>query len=113
MKLIHKETNLILANDLRIAESFWDRTRGLMFRNQFPGDGLVIEPCNSIHNCFVRFPIDVIFVDKNLRIVKILKNFKPWRFSLIYLKAKKVFELPIGTLNEKIAEGDQLEVQGV
>jgi uncharacterized membrane protein (UPF0127 family) len=113
MKLIHKESNTVIAKDLRIAKSFWERTRGLMFRNEFLGDGLIIEPCNSIHNCFVRFPIDAVFVDKNLKIVKILKNFKPWRFSLIYFKAAKVIELPGGSISELIKKNDILEVQGV
>ena len=113
MKLVHKETNTVLAKDLRIAKTFMERLQGLMFRKNFLGDGLIIEPCNSIHNCFVRFPIDAVFVDKNMKIVKILRNFKPWRFSLIYFKAKKVVELPGGSLSETIKKDDLLEVQGV
>jgi uncharacterized membrane protein (UPF0127 family) len=113
MILIHKRTKVVLAKDMRIGRSFFERTRGLMFRKKFLGDGLLIEPCNSIHNCFVRFPIDAVFVDRNLKIVKILRNFKPWRFSLIYFKANKVIELPTGTITDVIEKGDFLEVQGV
>ena len=113
MILIHKESEKILGKDIRIGKTFLERLRGLMFRNEMLGDGLIIDPCNSIHNCFVRFPIDAVFVDKNYKIVKILKNFKPWRFSLIYFRASKVIELPNGTITENIKAGDQLEVQGV
>jgi uncharacterized membrane protein (UPF0127 family) len=113
MILIHKESNTVLANDMRVCRTFIERSRGLMFRKKFLGDGLLLEPCNSIHNCFVRFPIDAIFVDGNFKIIKILKDFKPWRFSLIYFKASRVIELPGGSLPEIVKKDDFLEVQGV
>ncbi len=85
-----------------------------MFIDKMEGmDGLIIEPCNSIHNCFVKFPLDVIFLDSSNRVVKILRNFKPWHFSGIYLKSKKVLELNAGTLLRDIEVGDELEVRGV
>lgn len=113
MILIHKKSNTVLGEDIKIATSFIDRLRGLMFRRKIVGDGLIIEPCTSIHNCFVFFPIDAVFVDGDFKIVKILRNFKPWRFSLIYFKARKVIELPSGKVPPSVVEGDILEVQGV
>ena len=53
------------------------------------------------------------FVDKNYKVVKVLRNFKPWRFSWIYFKASKVIELPSGKVPSDIIKGDQLEVLGV
>lgn len=113
MKVIHKKTNFILGEDIRYASTMGERILGLMFREKMIGDGLMLEPCNSIHNCFVRFPIDVIFLDRDNRIVKILKGFKPWRFSWIYFKARRTLELPNGKVPNEVSVGDELEVLGV
>jgi uncharacterized protein len=113
MKVLHKKTSYVLGEDVKLAVSALERMKGLMFSDKMIGDGLLLEPCNAIHNCFVRFPIDVIFLDSNLRIVKILRHFKPWRFSWIYWRATKTLELPAGKVPETIVEGDYLEVQGV
>ena len=114
MKVIHKKTNSIIANDLKIAKSLIDRTIGLMFVKETKGfDALLLEPCNSVHNFFVRFPIDLIFLNADMKIVKLVKCFKPWRMTGIYLKARKVLELPVGTITDDIQVGDELEVQYV
>lgn len=113
MKVIHKKTNFLLGEDVRSATSFTERLVGLMFSKDMIGDGLLLEPCTSIHNCFVRFPIDVIFMDRDNRVVKVLRNFKPWRFSWIYLDARKVLELPAGKIPAEMIKGDKLEVMGV
>jgi uncharacterized protein len=88
MKIIHKKTQTVIANKTKVASTVLERMVGLMFRKEYGQefDGLLIEPCNSIHNCFVRFPIDVIFISKNNTVVKIIREFKPWRFSAIYFK---------------------------
>jgi len=114
LKVIHKETNKVLANDLKIAKSFADRTLGLMFIKEMKGfDALLLEPCTSVHNFFVRFPIDLIFLNKDNKVVKLIPCFKPWRMTGIYLKARKVLELPNGTIGDFIKVGDSLEVRYV
>lgn len=113
MKVVHKKTNITLGEDVRMATSFMERLQGLMFAKNMIGDGLMLEPCTSVHNCFVRFPIDVVFLDRDNRVVKIIRNFKPWRFSWIYFSARRALELPAGTVPENIVRGDELEVLGV
>lgn len=114
LEVIHKKTGKKIATEVRYAGTFLSRLRGLMFTPKLNGfDGLIIEPCNSIHNCFVYFSLDVVFMDQNNTAVKIIRNFKPWRFSWIYPKAKKVLELPSGKLPQEVIEGDELEVIGV
>ncbi len=77
-----------------VARTFWARFKGLMFRKDMPCDeGLLIERCNSIHTCFMRFPIDAVFYDKRGGIVKEVKNIKPWRWCVWGgWKAVKVLE---------------------
>lgn len=114
MEIYHKETKLRLGANIKIADTFWSRLLGLMFIKEMKGfDGLMIRNCNSIHNCFVRFPIDAIFLTDELKVVKILRGFKPWRFSWLYLSAKHVLELPAGTVGEEVKKGDFLEALGV
>ena len=113
MKIVHKNSQYSLGENIHLANTFVSRLRGLMFRNEMLGDGLLLDPGNSIHNCFVRFPIDAIFIDKNYKVVKVLRNFKPWRFSLIYFRASKVIELPSGKVPLDVKKGDELEVFGV
>ncbi len=114
MKVIHKESNTILAKDLKVAKTLMERTIGLMFVKEMRGfDGLLLDPCNSVHNFFVRFPIDLIFLNNDMEIVKLVRCFKPWRMTGIYLRARKVLELPNGTITDAIKVGDKLEVQYV
>ena len=111
MKKIMDKSNRVIAEKVRIADSMGSRLMGLMFIKEMKGfDGLMLEPCNSVHNCFMRFSTDVIFLNRENKIVKILRNFKPWRFSWVYFKSKKVLELKAGTLPADIKEGDVLEV---
>lgn len=114
MIVVHKKTDRTVASNVKHANTFFSRMMGLMFVKEIKGmDGLILDPCNSIHNCFVRFPIDVVFLDKENKVVKIIRSFKPWRFTRIYFKARRVLELPSGALLEDIECGDELEVRGV
>ena len=64
---------------IRIADTFFTRLAGLMFRKKLPAAaGLLLAPCNSVHMCFMRFAIDVIYLDKDYKILKIVKNLRPW-----------------------------------
>lgn len=114
MKVIHKKSQKNIANNIKIANTFQSRLLGVMFIKEMKDmDGLLLDPANSIHNCFVRFSLDVLFLDKNYKIVKIIRNFKPWRFSWIYLSSRRVLELPAGMLIQDVEIGDEVEVQGV
>lgn len=84
---------------------------GLMFAKDFgKHDGIYFSWRNSVHNCFVGFPIDVIFIDKSALIIKVIRNFRPWHFSAIYFRARHVVEFPLGSVPETIQEGDRLEI---
>lgn len=114
MKVIHLKTDRVIASNVKLADTFMSRLIGLMFVKEMKGmDALLLVPGNSIHNCFVRFAIDVVFLDKENKIVKIIRGFKPWRFTRIYFSANKVLEMAAGTLISEIEEGDKLEVRGV
>ena len=99
-----------LADKANRANGFLSRGRGLMFTDPLPqGAGLVIDPCNSIHMFFMRFAIDAVFLDKDLRVVKLIPALPPWRATRVYWKAHSVLELPAGVASGAgTQEGDQL-----
>jgi len=112
MRLINKTKNSILAEDVFIAKTLFSRIKGLLGkRSLLPKQGIILEPCNSIHTFFMCFSIDVIFVDRSNKIVKTLPKFIPNRISPIYWHSQKVVELPAGTLDASNTQIlDQLEL---
>ena len=111
LKIIHPHSNFVLTKKARIADGFSDRLMGLMFKTEMKDfDGLLILGSNSIHTCFMRFNIDVLFLNKENKVIKIFENMKPWRFTWMYLKAIKVLELPGGTISHQVKVGDHLEL---
>jgi len=88
-----------VAGAVMTAETPWQRFMGLMGRRELPdGSGLLLRPCSSIHMFFMRFPIDVAFVDKDFRVVRLYHGLRPWRVSRIVRRAKAAIELPSGSL---------------
>lgn len=74
------------------------RFKGLMLRRSLPGgEGIVLVPCNSVHMALMRFAIDVIFLDRENQVVKIVEQLKPYRVSLGGRRAHAALEVPAGT----------------
>ena len=77
-------------------ETVLERTKGLLGSKDFKeGEGLLITPCNSVHTFFMRFAIDVVFLDKENSVVKVVRSMKPFRLAMA-LSASAVLELPAG-----------------
>ena len=86
---------------IQVADNFLKRFLGLMGRFRLePHTGLLLTPCSSIHMMFMRFPIDVIFYDKNYRVVKVATDLNPWTGICIAPGAMGAIELPAGTINQ-------------
>src|ERR1700694_5570262 len=101
MRLMEAGSGRVVVGNLELADSAWSRIVGLMGRPALErGRGLWLEPCNSIHMFFMRFPIDVLFLDRQRRGKKVVLGLKPWRISPIVFGARTVVELPAGTLSD-------------
>ncbi len=100
----------VLATCLEVADSGPKRNKGLLGRDGLaPGEGLWIVPCESVHTFFMRFPIDLVYLDRKNRIKKVRDSVGPWRLSAC-LSAHSVIELPAGTIrNTQTQAGDVLE----
>lgn len=107
---LKKSNGLILCHKMRVASNIFSRMKGLMFSTSLPDcDGFLISPCNSIHTFFMLYPIDVIFLDKDFKIVKVIYDLSPWRMTWVYFKARHVLEMKAGTLEKNLRAGDAVE----
>ena len=101
-----------LADRALIADTSKTRKTGLLKHERLePGEGLWLTPCEGVHTVGMKFPIDVLFLDKRRKVVKIRAAMPRWRMSAC-LRAHSVLELPSGTAAAtKTAAGDQLEFE--
>lgn len=96
-------------HELEIANNFYTRFKGWMGRNLQPGSALLISPCSSVHTCFMRQSIDVLFIDHNGVVIRVIEDMRPWRFSPLIRGAAGVIELPSGQAAAAgLAEGELL-----
>jgi len=108
-----KEDSKILAKKARLANGFFSRLKGLLGTKELPKDeGVILDPCKSVHTFFMHYDLDVIFIDKNNMIIGCEASLKPNRFSSYYGTARKAIELPAGTIEEReLRLGQKLEFQ--
>jgi uncharacterized membrane protein (UPF0127 family) len=99
----------VLATLAEVADSSATRSKGLLGRDGLSaGEGLWIVPCESVHTFGMRFPIDLVYIDRNRRVRKVRSSVRPWRMSAC-LTAHSILELPSGTVREtRTVPGDTL-----
>lgn len=86
---------------LEVADNFVSRFCGLMLRKDIgKTDGLLLSPCNSIHMCFMRFALDIVYLDAEGQVIRIVPHLRPWLGLSLCLKASAVIELPAGRAAE-------------
>ncbi|MCX5695858.1 MAG: DUF192 domain-containing protein [Candidatus Omnitrophica bacterium] len=110
MKIFNATRKTLLADNAIMADTFLKRAKGLLGKREFHyGQALVLNPCNSVHTCFMRFPIDLLFVSKNNTVIKAIPKLMPFRLSPISAQSRFVIELPLGTIKfTSTGLGDQL-----
>jgi uncharacterized protein len=101
----------VICDRCQLADSAWTRLRGLIGRARLqPGDGLMLRPASAIHTSFMRFPIDAVFLDDELRVLRVREGLRPWRAAGAP-GAKAVLELAAGqAARNGLAPGARLDV---
>ncbi len=104
-----RETGTVLCGRCVVAETMLSRARGLLGRPELPpGEGILLRPASSIHTFFMRFPIDVVFLDRSLVVRKVVHRLKPWRMAF-GIGSKSVLELSAGEAERHgVARGERL-----
>jgi uncharacterized membrane protein (UPF0127 family) len=87
------------------------RKRGLLGRTGLDDTALVIAPCNAVHTFFMRFPIDVLFVDRHGRVLRVAREVPPWRLAAAW-RAFAVIELAAAAAGD-ITVGDQVGLRAM
>lgn len=100
----------VLGNEVDVADTRAKRNTGLLKHTGLePGHGLWIVPCEGIHTFFMKFAIDVVFIDRKRRVRKVVRDLGPWRLAMS-MTAHSVIELPVGVIDASgTQKGDQLE----
>lgn len=113
VRVVNQSKGTVIAERATVARGAWDRGRGLMFRKSLnPGTGLVIDPCSSIHSMWMRFPIDVLYVDRDGAVVRVDAAMRPWRIGPLFAGGRAVVELPEGAAARSRTErGDRLRYE--
>jgi len=112
MVLVNVTRKTILSDRCHFANTVLKRMVGLLNRRKFAkGEGLLLDRCYGVHTIGMRFPIDVLFLDKDLRVIRAVKALPPYRTSIVK-KAVYVLELPVGALESShTEEGDQIQIR--
>ena len=112
MKIINTKNNAVLSDKAKIANTFLGRLVGLLNRSCLvKGEALILKPSWSIHTLFMRFSIDVIFVDKEDKVIAVHYSLKPFRLTPLYPNSSLTIELPENTLEStQTHTGDILKI---
>ena len=106
--LVHGPSGRVIANDVHAAFDSVSRRKGLLQQSAWPiGSALIIAPCQAVHTVGMRFAIDVLFVNRAGRVVKVRERVRSWRV-IVALTAFAAVELPAGALAGAVKVGDVL-----
>jgi len=108
---IEREDGTVLCERCAVADRPFARMKGLLGRSELPpGEGILIRPASSIHMWFMRFPIDAVFLDDDLRVLRVVSDLQPWRLAS-RRGARAVIELAAGEARRRaLEEGDRLRL---
>jgi len=112
MIAVNLRTHKELATEVKVADTLFTRMKGLLGRKELPfGEALWIKPCFSVHTFFMKFPIDVIFLNKKNQVIAAVSNLTPNRMTRLYPQSFSVLELPTGTIAASNTEvGDEIKI---
>ena len=105
--------NTVLGARIGVADTSWSRIVGLLGKTGLDsGEGLLIIPSQAVHTFAMRFPIDVVFLDRNCRVIHVHSPLKPYRVTGLHWRARCVIELPVGVIaRTSTSVGDELLIE--
>jgi uncharacterized protein len=96
-RLVNGDTRAVLASRVHAAVDSASRRRGLLGRTGLDDEALIIAPCNAVHTFFMRFPIDIVYTDRQGTVTRCVAAVPPWRLSGA-LRGFATIELPAGAI---------------
>jgi uncharacterized membrane protein (UPF0127 family) len=109
---LRKEDGTLVCQRCLLADNPWLRMKGLLGRSRLDrSEGILLRPASAIHMAFMRFAIDAVFADRDLRVLRVAEQLKPWRLASCR-RARVVVELAAGTCAEAgLRAGDVLVLE--
>ncbi len=113
-RLVNERTGQAIASDVALCDKPWSRGIGLLGRRGLPeGAAIVLRPGSSIHTMFMMFSLDIVYLDREGVVLKVVRNLKPFRFSACR-GARDTVELQAGALDRAdLQEGDRLKLESI
>jgi uncharacterized membrane protein (UPF0127 family) len=110
LKVFNRTRQTVLGTSVEMADHGATRRKGLLGRSGLAsGEGIWIVPCESVHTFWMKFPIDLVYLDRNKKVKKVRSGVAPWRLSAC-LSAHSVLEFASGTIHStQTRPGDWLE----
>lgn len=113
IKILNATRDTVLGDQIAVADTSMTRLVGLLGKRGLdPGEGLLIFPSQAIHTVAMRFAIDVVFVDRDWRVIHLSPAVAPFRVTGLHWKARSVLELPAGVIAQTSTSiGDELSIE--
>jgi hypothetical protein len=112
LRVTNTTRGTIVGDNIELADTSMTRMFGLLGRRGLDaGGGLWIKPSSGVHTFFMAFKIDVVGLDRDLKVIKLWRCIPPFRVTSVSLKLRSVLELPCGTISQSQMElGDQMQI---
>jgi uncharacterized membrane protein (UPF0127 family) len=112
LKVTNTTRATVVGENIELADTSWKRMFGLLGRRGLDaGGGLWIKPSSGVHTFGMAFGIDVVGLDKNLKVIKLWRCLRPFRVTSISFRLGSVIELPCGVIDQsQLKIGDQLQI---
>jgi uncharacterized protein len=109
--IVNQSRGGVVCEATEIADNPWTRLRGLLGRSQLPpGSGILLKPAPSIHSAFMRFEFDAVFLDREMKVLRVVERLPPWK-ARAAKGSKAVLELSAGEASRRgVQVGDELAV---
>lgn len=113
VRVLNKTKSSVVGERIEVADTSLSRMRGLLGRRALArGSGLLIMPTQAVHTVGMRFPIDLVFVNKHDCVLHVQPNLVPYRISGLHWRAQYVLELPVGAIAEsRTSRADELAIE--
>lgn len=113
VRISNTTKSTLLGERIGVADDSWSRMKGLLGRSGLDsGSGLLIMPSQAVHTIAMRFPIDVLFMDRDYRVIHVQPALAPFRITRVHWKARCVLELPAGVITQtSTSVGDELRIE--
>ena len=100
MRIENRTRKTLLGFDVRLVPGWWGRLRGYIGHSEpSPGEGILLIPCDGVHTFWMKFDLDVVFLDHHGMVLEVIRSLRPWKWTRRVKGARSVLEMPAGMID--------------